>query len=118
MLPARCRRRTLSPVRFAAPPAPCHGIFAVDAPSSQWAVTPETGALHYTARIAFDEPFPYPPKVVAGLSAMELSEGPPSRLEVRVVPGSVTTTGFTIRFATATGGMVQSAAAFWLALPS
>jgi hypothetical protein len=74
--------------------------------------------LNFTARIAFDEPFPYPPKVVAGLSAMELGEGPSSRLEVGVVAGSVTSTGFTIRFATATGGNVHSAAAFWLALPA
>jgi hypothetical protein len=74
--------------------------------------------IHYTARVAFDEPFRHPPQVVAGLSAMEMGEGPSSRLEVCVVPGSVTSTGFTLRFATATGGIVHSASAFWLALPA
>lgn len=118
MLSAACRRRTLSSVRLTAPsPAACHGVLEVDVPSSSWALAPEIGRYHYTARVAFDEPFSRTPKVVAGLSALEVGDGPSARLEVRVVPESITTTGFTIRFATATSGGVHSAAAFWLALP-
>lgn len=86
--------------------------------SSSWALDLETGKYQFTARVAFDEPFRRAPKVVAGISALEMGEGPSSRLEVRIVPGSITATGFTIRFATATSGGVHSAAAFWLALPS
>jgi hypothetical protein len=120
MLPAACRRRTLSrsrlePVSY---PAACHGVFEVTVPSSAWALAHETGKYHFTARVAFEEPFHGAPRVVAGLSALELGDGPSSRLEVRIVPDSITATGFTIRFATATSGGVHSAAAFWLAIPS
>jgi hypothetical protein len=79
---------------------------------------PETGKYHFTARIAFPDPYLQTPRVLAGLSALEMGEGPSSRLEVRIVPDSITPTGFTIRFLTASRGGVQSAAAFWLALPS
>lgn len=118
MLPTACRRRTPSRVRpTPLPPPACHGVLEVDVPSSSWALAPDTGRYHFTARVAFEEPFYRTPKVVAGLSALELGDGPSSRLEVRIVPDSITATGFTIRFATATSGGVHSAAAFWLAIP-
>lgn len=117
-MPARqsCRRRVFSG-RAIAPLGSSHGVLDVSSPSSTWPIDPASGQAAYTQRIAFSEPYPVPPRVVAGLAAIELGEGPAARLEVRVVPGSITATGFTLRFSTAPGGQVASAGAFWLALP-
>lgn len=85
-------------------------------PSSAWTLDPSAEQCHYTARVAFSESFAAPPHVVAGLSALELGNGPAARLEVWIVPGTVSRSGFTIRFATKAGASVESAAAFWLAM--
>ncbi|MCX6608550.1 MAG: H-type lectin domain-containing protein [Acidobacteria bacterium] len=96
----------------------CHGVLEVPDPSSVWTLDPATEQCLYTARVAFSEPFVRAPHVVAGLSALELgtAPGPAARLEVRIVPGTVSRSGFTIRFATRAGASVESAAAFWLAM--
>jgi len=88
----------------------------VPEPSSAWTLDPAAEQSLYTARVAFEEPFVRVPHVVAGLSALELGSGRAARLEVRIVAGTVSRSGFTIRFATQAGASVESAAAFWLAL--
>lgn len=118
--PTACRRRTYAGLDLtlmtAALPRTCHGVLEVPDPSSVWTLDPATEQCLYTARVAFSEPFVRAPHVVAGLSALELGSGPAARLEVRIVPGTVSRSGFTIRFATRAGASVESAAAFWLAM--
>ena len=117
-----CRRRNSAGLDFpflnTAAPQTCHGVLEVPEPSSAWTLDPAAEQSLYTARVAFGEPFATPPNVVAGLSALELGSGPAARLEVRIVPGTVSRSGFTIRFATRAGASVESAAAFWLAMPA
>lgn len=121
--PTACRRRasagldlTLLSALTAPIPRTCHGVLEVAEPSSAWTLDPSAEQSLYTARVAFDESFATPPHVVAGLSALELGIGPAARLEVRIMPGTVSRSGFTIRFATRAGAKVESAAAFWLAM--
>ena len=121
--PTACRRRvssgldlTLLSALIAPIPRTCHGVLEVAEPSSAWALDPAAEQCLYTARVVFGESFERPPHVVAGLSALELGHGPSARLEVRIVPGTVSRSGFTICFATKAGARVKSAAAFWLAM--
>lgn len=93
-----------------------HGTAEVSVPSTEWVQDAETGKARYVTSVMFDEKFQVPPKVVAGLCALEIGDGPPARLEVRLVENSVTRDGFVLQFTTRPGSNVLSAAAFWLAM--
>lgn len=92
------------------------GSVQVDRPSTGW--DDWSQGKQFRRRVAFDPPYGpgIVPKVIVGLTGMDVQERSRVSLSAEVLPESVSNTGFTLAFSTRGPTSVTSMSVSWLAL--